>query len=149
MHRLIHIGAVALIVHAASLAAQQPARATASEDSVRAAETARGQALVHADTIALSRLVAEEFVEISRLGQLRTKADNMRDIASGDLRLTAVKYDSLAVRIYGDVAVLRGIADNAGTFHGFPFSGKIRYSRIFVRRDGRWQAVAMQQTPMQ
>ena len=149
MHRLIYAGAVALVCHAAGLAAQQPAGATTPEDSVRAAETARGQALLHADTAALSRLVADEFVEISRLGQLRSKADNMRDIASGDLKLTAVKYDSVAVRIYGDVAVLRGIADNAGTFHGFPFSGKIRYSRIFVRRDGRWQAVAMQQTPMQ
>jgi len=149
MHRLIYAGAVALVCHAAGLAAQQPAGATTPEDSVRAAEAARGQALLHADTAALSRLVADEFVEISRLGQLRSKADNMRDIASGDLKLTAVKYDSLAVRIYGDVAVLRGIADNSGTFHGFPFSGKIRYSRIFVRRDGRWQAVAMQQTPMQ
>jgi len=149
MHRLIYAGAVALVCRAAPLAAQQPAGATTPEDSVRAAETARGQALLHADTAALSRLVADEFVEISRLGQLRSKADNMRDIASGDLKLTAVKYDSLAVRIYGDVAVLRGIADNSGTFHGFPFSGKIRYSRIFVRRDGRWQAVAMQQTPMQ
>ncbi|HXI35223.1 MAG TPA: nuclear transport factor 2 family protein [Gemmatimonadales bacterium] len=149
MHRLTYAGAVALVCHAAGLAAQQPAGTTTPEDSVRAAETARGQALLHADTAALSRLVADEFVEISRLGQLRSKADNMRDIASGDLKLTAVKYDSLAVRIYGDVAVLRGIADNSGTFHGFPFSGKIRYSRIFVRRDGRWQAVAMQQTPMQ
>ncbi len=145
MHRLIYAGVAALVVHAAPLAAQAPA----AEDSVRAAEAARGQALLHADTAALSRLVADEFVESSRLGQLRTKVDNMRDIASGDLKLTAVKYDSLAVRIYGDVAVLRGIADNAGTFHGFPFTGKIRYLRIFVRRDGRWQAVAMQQTPMQ
>jgi hypothetical protein len=45
--------------------------------------------------------------------------------------------------------VLTGIADNTGTFRGFPFSGKIRYTRIFVRREGRWQAVAMQQTSMQ
>lgn len=76
-----------------SLAAQTPG------DSVRAAETARAQALLTADTAALSRLVADEFVEISRIR--------------------------------------------------FPFSGKIRYMRIFVRRDGRWQAVAMQQTPFQ
>jgi len=116
---------------------------------VRAVEVARAQALLRADTIALSRMVADEFVEISRLGQLRTKADNIRDIASGELRLTSVKYDSLTVRIYGDVAVLRGIADNTGRFRGFPFSGKIRYTRIFVRRDGRWQAVAMQQTALQ
>lgn len=122
--------------------------AATAEDSVRAAESARGQALLQADTTALSRLVAQEFVEISRLGQVRTKADNIRDIASGELRLTSVKYDSLMVRIYGDVAVLRGIADNTGTFRGFPFGGKIRYTRIFVRRDGRWQAVAMQQTAM-
>jgi ketosteroid isomerase-like protein len=130
------------------LAARLAAQATA-EDSVRAAEQARAQALLKADTVALSRLVADEFVEISRLGQIRTRADNIRDIASGDLKLTAVKYDSMVVRIYGEVAVLRGIADNTGTFRGFPFSGKIRYTRIFVRRDGRWQAVTMQQTPLQ
>jgi len=126
---------------AAPLAAQQPV-----EDSVRAVEQARGEALLHADTVALSRMLATEFMEISRLGLVRTRADNIRDIASGDLKLLTVRYDSLAVRIYGSVAVLTGIADNTGQFRGFPFSGKIR---VFVRRDGRWQAVLMQQTPMQ
>ena len=130
------------------LAARLAAQGTA-EDSVRAAEQARAQALVKADTVALSRMIAEEFVEVSRLGQIRTRADNIRDIASGDLKLVTVHYDSLAVRIYGDVAVLRGIADNTGTFRGFPFTGKIRYTRVFVRRDGRWQAIAMQQTVLQ
>jgi hypothetical protein len=121
---------------------------TRAEDSIRAVEQARGQALLRADTSALSRLVADEFVEISRLGQLRTKADNLREIASGALKLVSVKYDSVTVRIYGECAVLRGIADNTGTFRGFPFAGKIWYTRVFVRRDGRWQAVAMQQTPI-
>lgn len=130
------------------LAAQNPPGPTPAEDSVRAVEQQRAQALLRADTAALSRLVATEFVEISRLGQLRTKADNIRDIGSGDLRLTSVRYESQIVRIYGDVAVLTGVADNTGTFRGMPFTGKIRYMRVFVRRDGRWQAVAMQQTPM-
>ncbi len=132
-----------------SLAAQAATSGSAAEDWVRAVEQARAQALLKADTVALSRMVADEFVEISRLGQLRTRADNIRDIASGDLRLTAVRYDSMTVHLYGDVAVLRGIADNTGTFRGFPFSGKIRYTRVFIRRDGRWQAVAMQQTVLQ
>jgi len=131
------------------LLAQDRPPGSTPEDSVRAVELARGDALLHADTIALSRMVAAEFREISRLGQLRTRADNIRDIAAGELRLTSVHYDSLAVRIYGDVAVLTGIADNTDSFRGFPFSGKIRYTRIFVRREGRWQAVAMQQTSMQ
>jgi len=120
-----------------------------AEDSVRAVEMSRRDALLAADTVALSRLIAPDFVEISRLGTVRTRADNIRDIASGALHLTSIKYDSLTVRIYGDVAVLTGIADNTGTMRGFPFAGKIRYTRVFVRRDGRWQAVLMQQTPMQ
>lgn len=136
------------LVVAGAAAQDKPAGPTA-EDSVRAVELARGEALLRADTTALSRMLAEEFVEISRLGQVRTRADNLREIATGDLHLTAVRYDSLTVRIYGDVALLRGIADNSGTYRGFAFTGKIRYSRIFVRRDGRWQAVAMQQTSMQ
>src|SRR5690349_17640570 len=118
-------------------------------DSVRAAEMSRRDALLAADTVALSKLIATDFIEISRLGTVRTRADNIRDIASGALHLTSLKYDSLSVRIYGDVAVLTGIADNTGTMRGFPFAGKIRYTRVFVRREGRWQAVLMQQTPMQ
>jgi hypothetical protein len=113
---------------------------------VRALEAARRQALLTADTAALSRMTAAEFTEISRLGQVRTRAQNLLEIATGDLRLTAVRYDSLAVRIYGTVAVLTGIADNVGAYRGLPFSGRIRYTRIFVRREDRWQAVLMQQT---
>lgn len=135
--------------HPPRLAAQGATSGSTPEDSVRAVELSRAQALLRADTVELSRMVAEEFMEISRLGQLRTRTDNIRDIGSGDLRLASVRYDSLVVRIYGDVAVVRGIADNAGSFRGFPFSGKIRYLRIFIRRDHRWQAVAMQQTALQ
>jgi len=139
----------AALISSASVAHLAAQASGSVEDSVRALESQRAQALLKADTVALSQLVADDFVEISRLGTLRTKADNMREIASGTLKLTTVRYDSLAVRIYGDVAVLQGIADNTGTFRGFPFTGKIRYTRVFVRRSGRWQAVAMQQTSMQ
>jgi len=89
------------------------------EDSVRAVEMRRREALLAADTIALSRMLAPDFMEISRLGTVRTRADNVRDIASGALHLTSISYDSLNVRVYGDVAVLTGIADNTGTMRGF------------------------------
>jgi hypothetical protein len=145
---------VFLIVAIASLGSSAPLRAqgptpSARSESVRAAEMARRDALLASDTVALSKLVAGEFVEISRLGTIRSRADNMREVASGDLKLLTIKYDSLDVRVYGGVALLTGIADNTGMYRGtVPFSGKIRYSRIFVWRDGRWQAVSMQQTPM-
>jgi ketosteroid isomerase-like protein len=136
------------VLTAGSTAAQQSPANSAAADSVRATELARREALLAADTVALSRMIGEEFVEISRRGTVRTREENLREIASRELALTTVSYDSLRVRIYGDVAVLMGIADNAGTYRGFAFSGKIRYTRVFVRRAGRWQAVAMQQTPV-
>ena len=143
------VGLLLSIAHAAGVAAQEKAAKASPEDEVRALETARAQALIHADTTALAHMTADEFVEISRLGTLRTKADNIRDIGSGALKLITVKYDSVSVKLYGDVAVLRAIADNTGSLRGFPFSGRIWYTRIFVKRDGRWQAVAMQHTPIQ
>jgi ketosteroid isomerase-like protein len=116
------------------------------EETIKALEASRAQALLRADTKALGDTVADDFVEISRLGQLRTKADNIRDITSGDLKLTSVKYEDLTVRVFGDVAILTGIADNTGTARGIPFTGRVRYTRVFVRRNNRWQAVLMQQT---
>jgi hypothetical protein len=64
--------------YGAMLAAQVPATGAPAEDSVRAVEIARGQALLNADTVALYQMVAAEFVEISRLGTRRTRADNNR-----------------------------------------------------------------------
>jgi hypothetical protein len=121
----------------------------AVEDSIKALEEARGQALLRGDTVAISRMTAPEFNELTRFGTIRPRAANMRDVGSGLLRLTSVRFDSLNVRLYGDVAILQGITDNTGTMGGIPFSGRIRYTRVFVRRDGRWQAVTMQHTPMQ
>ena len=151
MYRPLGIAAIALFLglHAGDVAAGGKPSPAAAEDAVRALESARASALLAADTTALSRLIADEFIEISRIGQVRTKADNIREIGNGTLKLTSVKYDSLTVRIYGDVAVLMGIADNTGSFRGLPFAGKLRYTRIFVKRGGRWQAVAMQHTMLQ
>jgi len=138
----------AFIAFTTAVAQSQGAPRTA-EDSVRTAELDRKRALLSADTVLLSRLTGSEFYEVNRLGLIRTRAMNMQEISSGALKLQSVNYDSLLVRIYDNVAILTGIADNTGEFRGMPFAGKIRYTRIFVRRDGRWQAIAMQHTPMQ
>jgi ketosteroid isomerase-like protein len=147
----IRFGALAIVLVLASLSmasarAQGPAAAQSDVSVIRALEMRRGEALVKADTKTLSEMVADDFVEVTRLGQLRTKAENMADIANGTLKLTSVKYEDTTVKIYGDVAVLIAVADNVGAFRGVPFSGKVRYTRIFVKRPSGWQAVAMQQT---
>jgi len=132
-----------------SRVAAQSVTQTSAEEAVRAAELARREALLHADTAALSRMTAAEFYEVSRFGVVRTRSTNLQEVASGALRLLTINYDSITVHTYGDVAVLTAVADNTGEYRGMPFSGRIRYTRVFVHRDGRWQAVVMQQTPIQ
>jgi hypothetical protein len=144
---------VAIVVFAAvapaPLDAQSAPTGAAGIESVKAAELARRDALLAADTVALSKLVAAEFYEVSRFGTIRPRMANMREVSTGALKLTDIKYDSATVQLHGDIAIYTAIADNVGTFQGQPFTGKIRLTRVFVWRDGRWQAVAMHQTPMQ
>lgn len=117
-------------------------------NQLRAAEMSIRDALLSSDTVALSRLHATEFVEISVLGTLRSRAENTRDIATGDLKLLTIKYDSLDVRVYGDVGILTSIVNRTGTYLAKPFATRIWYTRVFVWRDGRWQTVLVQQTPI-
>lgn len=145
--RRVFLLAAALLWPGAEVCAQATPN-PAVEDSIKALEEARGQALIRGDTVALSRMTAAEFNELNRFGMVRNRAANLRDVGSGMLKLLTVRFDSLSVRVYGDVAILQGITDNTGTMGGMPFSGRIRYTRVFVRRDGRWQAVTMQHTPM-
>src|SRR5206468_11512968 len=94
---------VLLTAQGPDLAAQNRASGSTPEDSVRAVESSRARALLQADTAALVRMVADVFIEISRLGQLRTKEVNISDFASGALKLTSVKYDSVQVSFQGYV----------------------------------------------
>lgn len=149
MNRFSTYNLVFALCISATAARAQRAHLQIAEDSVRGAEADRREALLNADTVALSRLTASEFFEISRFGMIRSRANNMQEIATGTLKLTSIQLDSLSVRIYGDAALLSGISENVGEYRGMPFSGRIRYTRLFVRREGRWQAVAMQHTPMQ
>src|SRR3989442_13872290 len=102
--------AIAMLILGAHSTAAAQTKAVAIADTIRALEVARGQALMKADTTAIARMTADEFIEVSRLGQLRTKADNLRDLSSGALKLTPVRYDSTTVQVYGGGALFRAIA---------------------------------------
>jgi len=50
--------------------------------------------------------------------------------------------DEVIVRLFGDTAVVRGKNVATGKFNGSPFAARIRFTDVFLKRDGRWQAVA-------
>jgi ketosteroid isomerase-like protein len=95
------------------------------------------------------RVLAEDYVAISPLGQVTTKKEALSARKSGQLRYETIDVSDMVVRLYGDTAVVTARADVKGHQLGEDFSGPYRYTRVWVRRAGRWQTVSYQATVTQ
>lgn len=111
-------------------------------------ETAWKDAVVNRDKVALQRLYADEYVSTDSEGQCWNKVDDIEIDTSGGFRLESYKFDDLKVHAYADVAVVTGRSLLAGANRGQKASASFRFTDVFVKRDGRWQLVTTQLTPL-
>ena len=95
------------------------------------------------------RTLAEDYVAITPLGQVTTKQETISARRNGQLRYESMNITDMVVRLYGDTAVVTARADVKGHQLGEDFSGPYRYTRVWVRRNGRWQTVSYQATVTQ
>ena len=95
------------------------------------------------------RTLAEDYVAITPLGQVTTKQDTVTARKSRQLRYDSIDVSDMVVRLYGDTAIVTARADVKGHQLGEDFSGPYRYTRVWVRRSGHWQAVSYQATVTQ
>ena len=107
------------------------------------------EASLHRDVAFSQRSLADDYVAITPLGQVTTKQDTVSARKSGQLKYEAINVTDMVVRIYGDTAVVTARADVKGHQMGEDFSGPYRYTRVWVRRTGHWQAVSYQATVTQ
>jgi ketosteroid isomerase-like protein len=107
------------------------------------------EASLHRDPEFPERTLAEDYVAITPLGQVTTKKDSVSARKSGQLRYDTIDITDMVVRLYGDTAIVTARADVKGHQLGEDFSGPYRYTRVWVRRAGRWQAVSYQATVTQ
>ena len=107
------------------------------------------EAMIRRDADFSQRTLAEDYVAITPLGQVTYKQDAVSARKSGQLRYETINVTDMMVRVYGDMAVVTARADVKGHQLGEDFSGPYRYTRVWVRRTGHWQAVSYQQTVTQ
>jgi ketosteroid isomerase-like protein len=107
------------------------------------------EASLHRDAEFSEKTLADDYVAITPLGQVTTKQDTVAARKSGQLRYETINVTDMVVRIYGDTAVVTARADVKGHQLGEDFSGPYRYTRVWVRRTGHWQAVSYQATVTQ
>ena len=94
------------------------------------------------DPTTTKSLLADDFLGSNPDGVAQTKQQFVDSVTAGNFAGGASQYSERKVRIYGNAAVSTGLVTGAGQ-NG---TDKIRYMRVFVKRSGRWQVVAVQAT---
>jgi len=65
----------------------------------------------------------------------------------------AVQFDSnviddVTVVLFGDTAIVRGRTVASASLNGEPVNARIRFTDVFLRRNGRWQVIASHASPL-
>jgi ketosteroid isomerase-like protein len=135
----------------ASARAQRPAGASsAAAAEIRAAVRRYDDALRRADSASVEKFWAAEYTFINPRGERLTRAARLANLKAG-----RTAFDTLAhtpqeeqISFYGDVALYSTLLTIRGRYSGASHEGQYRASVVWVRRDGRWQQVASQMTPV-
>ncbi len=99
-------------------------------------------AIVKKDVTALDRLLADDFSGTSADAHSYTKTMAMNELGSGKFVVAEMNLDEISVSQYGDVAVAFTSQQEKSTYDGRDTSGHFHFTDVWVKRDGRWQAVA-------
>jgi uncharacterized protein (TIGR02246 family) len=112
------------------------------EQAIRRLDDERIQAQIHADAAALDRIYADDFIGIGPSGTVRTKPQVIADFTSGELKFQSITTDDVQVRVYGNTAVETGRSTMNGQDKGKAVPRDNRFTRVWVKRRGRWRLVA-------
>ena len=123
---------------------QVDASANAAKREVERLLDELATAHLQSDGAALDRIRSDDFVITTADGRLMNKAQAR--VALDDFARSRYEHDDVRVRVYGETAVATGRISMQGSFRGHARNDQSRFTRIFVKREGRWQLVANQLT---
>jgi ketosteroid isomerase-like protein len=109
-------------------------------------ETEHNAAIAHGDVSTLDTMTSDDYTFITPRGFLVTKAQVLKALANGEFKYEYRQIQDVKIRVYGDAAVVTGRSLYTGQSQGKEQSGTFRYTRVYVRQNGRWLAVAWQAT---
>src|SRR5690349_12502968 len=125
---------------------------SAADDGAVAKEIERlEQQLVTAieakDFATYQKLVAEDYVAVGAAGET-TRTQAMETYRTGALSLPGLKIGEVKVHVYGDTAMISARTFGDRVENGKTTPNRVRYMRIWMKRDGAWRAVAQMARPL-
>lgn len=118
---------------------------TPTERAVLDAEERRFAAQVWKDYAALDRLIGEDLYYQHSNGDIDTKTSFIQGIKEGKRNYDDIKIEESKVRVYGKTAIINAVCMyyRKGE-NGQPNNLHLRYTDVWVKRNGRWQMVTWQ-----
>ena len=132
-------------VPAIALGLSAPALAAPSDEAMlKQAEVRWGKALIAKDAATLKSIIAPDWTMQSDAPAPVSRAQSLADNASGKSTITAYATRDIRVRLLGNAAVVQGFDDETSSYDGKDTSGTYSWTDVFVRRAGKWVAIATQ-----
>jgi ketosteroid isomerase-like protein len=122
------------------------AAAESVEDQIKKLETDRAAAVVKGDIATLDKQTSDDYTLINMNGLVSDKAQMIEGFKSGKNKLSSDELSDMKVRVYGDTAVVTGKVTVKGIMGGKDVTGPAMFTRVYVKKGGQWQSVALQQT---
>jgi hypothetical protein len=129
---------------------EKVATTASAEQELIAIDKEWGDAGLKGDTAVLERILADDFIGNSPTG-VATKAQNIAEAKTNAPNITNATYvaDEYTVRFLDpNTAVMTHRAVEKGLNKGKEYTDQHRSMHLWVKRDGRWQVLASQATPI-
>jgi ketosteroid isomerase-like protein len=106
------------------------------------------QAMLSSNVQELDELIADDLVFTMHTGLVITKQNDLEAHRTGIQKFTSIDLTDQQIRHYGDCAVVTLQAHLTGVFQGQDYSALYRFTRVWVKRQNRWQIAAGHVTQM-
>jgi len=129
------------------LAAPPSGQAGSAADDVVRLERELVRAIGSGDLAAYDRLVADDYVVVRATGD-QTKAQVVDGYRAGRLSFRGLDITDVQTRVLGETAVVWASTLGTRVEEGRETENRVRYLRVWARRDGAWRAVLQMAVPL-
>ncbi|MEP6703837.1 MAG: nuclear transport factor 2 family protein [Acidobacteriota bacterium] len=102
------------------------------------------KAIKDKDAVTLRRIIAEDWVGAGDNGKVSNREQGNSQMTSNPDVIESNENFDMQVRVYGNTAVVIGGGRERGTRNGTAYTDTYRWTDVFVKRGGHWQAVVSQ-----
>jgi ketosteroid isomerase-like protein len=137
---------VLVVALAVTASASQGPRVESDQQVLVRLERSWNDAVYRKDVALIKSLLADEFMATYDDGSRGDKAKELALVAGFNQQVESANQDEFTVRVYRDTAVVWFTLRLVGTKQGQRSELMLRYTDVWVMRDGRWLCVSTQST---